>query len=237
MAKTIAIMQPTYLPWVGYLDLMDQAETFVLLDSVQFDRRSWQQRNRIKTASGELMLTVPVLSKGLRDQKVCDVRLVPDSGFAARHRDSIRAAYARAPHFKDHWDALAAVYAAKHEHLVDLNLAFIGLFQRLFGLRCRLVRSSELAARGKKVDLLVALCRELGAERYLSPWGSKPYIDENNIFAENGIELAYHSYRHPVYPQLHGPFLTHMSSVDLLLNEGSERGAELLRSGRFTEAG
>lgn len=236
MVKTIAIMQPTYLPWVGYLDLMDQAETFVLLDSVQFDRRSWQQRNRIKTASGELMLTVPVLSKGLRTQKVRDVRVVPGSGFAANHRDSIRAAYARAPHLEDHWDALAAVYAEKHELLFDLNMAFIRLFKRLFGLRCKLVRSSELSARGKKVDLLVALCKELGAGRYLSPWGSKPYIDENNIFAEHGIELVYHSYRHPVYRQAHGPFLTHMSCVDLLLNEGAERGAELLRSGRFTEA-
>lgn len=230
--KTVAIMQPTYLPWIGYFDLMDRVDVFVFLDSVQFERRSWQQRNRVKTASGELMLTVPVLSKGRRDQTVAEVELVPDSGFEASHCESIRSAYARAGAFDRHWEGLRALYEVRHRRLVDLNLALIMHLKSAFGIRCETVRSSGLAARGKRVDLLVGICRELGAGRYLSPAGAKGYIDENNLFPSHGIELEYQEFRHPEYRQLHGPFLPYMSAVDLLLNEGGARSLEVIRSGR-----
>ena len=82
---TIAIMQPTYLPWLGYFDLIDRSDILVFLDSVQFDKRSWQQRNRIKTPNGELMLTVPVLTKGKFDQKICDVMIDQSQNFEKKH--------------------------------------------------------------------------------------------------------------------------------------------------------
>ncbi len=234
--KTAAIMQPTYLPWIGYFDLMDQADVFVILDSVQFARRSWQQRNRIKTSSGELMLTVPVLSKGKRDQRIDEVLIEPTAGFTNSHLNSIRLAYSKAPYFDALWPALSETLSSKTSKLIDLNLGLITLFQKRLGIKADIVRSSTLAAAGNKVDLLVAVCKEIGVNRYLSPLGSKEYIEENDLFADNDIELVYHEYRHPTYHQLHGPFLPHMSVLDLLMNEDGPRALEIIRSGRAAPA-
>lgn len=234
--KTVAIMQPTYLPWIGYFDLMDQSDAFVFLDSVQFAKRSWQQRNRIKSPNGELMLTVPVLSKGRRDQTIAEVELDPTSGFASQHLNSIRACYAKAPNFGSLWPRLSAVLTPDARKLADVNLGLIGVFREALGLKTPLIRSSTLKAGGHKVDLLVAICEEVGANRYLSPLGSKEYIDENNIFASRGIELVYHHYQHPVYPQLHGDFVPFMSVLDLLMNVDGPRALEIIRSGRLQSA-
>lgn len=233
--KTAAIMQPTYLPWVGYFDLIDRSDCFVILDSVQFAKRSWQQRNRIKTQNGEQMLTVPALTKGRRDQRIDEVEIDPTAGFAAQHLNAIRFAYAKAPRFAEVFPRLTDALNAPTTKLADLNVQLIRLFMDLLGLKTPLVRSSTLRATGRKVDLLVAICAELGVERYLSPLGSKEYIDENDIFAARGIELVYHRYKHPEYRQLHGPFLPYMSVLDLLMNEDGPRALEILRSGR-TEA-
>jgi hypothetical protein len=236
LKKTAAIMQPTYMPWIGYFDLMDQADVFVILDSVQFAKRSWQQRNRIKTANGELMLTVPVLTKGKREQRIDEALIEPTAQFWSSHLNSIKLAYAKAPYFDALWPRLTELLSPSAVKLADLNLGLIKLFQERLGIEAELVRGSTLAATGAKVDLLVAICRELDIPRYLSPLGSKEYIDENDVFAERGIELAYHSYTHPEYRQLHGPFLPYMSVLDLLMNEDGPRALEIIRSGRAGRA-
>ena len=229
--RTVAVMQPTYLPWIGYLDLMDQCDVFVLLDCVQFEQRSWQQRNRVKIASGEAWLRVPVLTKGRRDQRVCEVELDRSSNFREKHLATIRHGYARAAHYANYAPQLAAVLARKHDRLVDLNADLIELMRGALGITTPLIRSSTIAADGHRVTRLISICSELGAKCYLSPLGSKPYIEENDAFRDHGIELRYHQYEHPVYPQLHGRFLSHLSAVDLLLNAGHESLA-ILQSGR-----
>jgi len=231
--RTAAIMQPTYLPWIGYFDIMDQVDVFVILDSAQFSRRSWQQRNRIKTATGELMLTVPILTKGRREQCIDDALIDASSHFEVSHLSSIRGSYARASFFADEWLPLSRILESVPKRLVDLNLALIDHFKDALGIGVDVVRSSTLLASGHKVDLLVDICERVGAERYLSPLGSKAYIDENNIFASRGIDLVYHNYRHPTYRQLHGEFLPYMSVVDLLFNEGASASLPMIRSGRL----
>lgn len=231
--KTAAIMQPTYLPWLGYFDLLDQADVFVILDSVQFAKRSWQQRNRIKTSNGELVLTVPVLTKGRRDQRIDEVLIEPSARFGSQHLGSIRAAYSKAPQFTAQFPPIRDLLEAPPARLADLNLSLVDHFRRFLGIETPLVRSSTLAVSGSKVDLLIAICKEAGAARYLSPLGSKVYIDENNLFAANGIELAYHNYRHPVYRQLFGGFLPYMSILDLVMNEPQDACLSIVRSGRL----
>ena len=93
-------MQPTYLPWLGYFDLIHRSDIFVFLDSVQFDKRSWQQRNRIKSPNGELMLTVPVLTKGRFDQQIYDVGIDISQNFEKKHFNSIRSNYTKSKYFK-----------------------------------------------------------------------------------------------------------------------------------------
>jgi hypothetical protein len=229
--RTVAIMQPTYLPWVGYFDLIDQCDLFVLLDCVQFDRRSWQQRNRIKTATGAAWLTVPVRAKGRRDQQIRDVEIDPGGDFPVKHVRALQHAYGRAPHASPYLEQLTGLLAGGATHLAALNTSVIEWVCRVAGIDTPLVRSSTLPAEGARVDRLLSICRAVGATRYISPRGSRGYIDADNRFDDAGIELRYQHYEHPTYRQLHGPFASHMCAPDLLLNEGTQALA-ILRSGR-----
>ncbi len=233
--RTAVIMQPTYLPWAGYLDLMDQSDVFVFLDSVQFDKRSWQQRNRIKCPKGEQMLTVPVLSKGQFYQKINEVRVDPSSDFIEGHIKAVQLNYAKAKYFPKYFDGFARVLRKKHTLLADLNVDLITWFKDILGIQAQLSRSSGLKVEGKKTELLVDICKSVKADHYLSPLGSKVYISENNLFEKHGIELSYQNYQPMIYRQLHGEFIPYLSVLDLLFNEG-EQSLAVIRSGRQSNA-
>ncbi len=228
--RTVAIMQPTYLPWIGYFDLMDQVDCFVFLDSVQFNKRSWQQRNRIKGPDGALWLTVPVLSKGLWDQRIVEVEIDPSNGFAEKHLRTIEHLYKKAPYFEDYAGELSEILRRPHQYLGDLNIDLICWLAGKMGVEGERVRSSQMEAQGRNVELLLHICKLLGAGRYLSPEGSRVYIEENNLFIPNGIELVYQAYHHPEYRQLNGPFAPHLSALDFLFNEGPA-SLSVIRSG------
>jgi hypothetical protein len=231
--KTIAIMQPTYLPWVGYFDLMDQVDEFVLLDDTQFAKRSWQQRNRIKTSKGLEWLTVPVTSKGLYSQKILDVAIA-DPGFAEVHLKTLRWNYQKARYEQECIEPLRECYGvvAVSAQLVDLNLRLIRWFAGRLGVNTPLVRSSALDIPGVRSERLVALCQARGATRYLSPVGSAVYLLQDlDLFRRTGIEVVFHHYEHPAYDQLHPPFLPYASAIDLLFNLGPD-APEMMRSGR-----
>ncbi|MBT4512412.1 MAG: WbqC family protein [Chloroflexi bacterium] len=229
--KRVAIMQPTYLPWLGYFSLMDQVDTFVFLDSVQFNKRSWQQRNRIKTPRGELMLTVPVKTKGRRYQKLCEVEVDNGQTFQHKHLKAMEYSYSKAFYFSVYWDDIHQTLGQDYRYLVDLNIAMIEEFRTKLGIKVELLRSSSLNTEGRNVELLINLCRLLGADSYLSPKGSSVYIEENNLFQKNGIELLYPDYIHPHYRQLYNSFAPYMSILDLLMNEG-DRSLDIIRIGQ-----
>ncbi len=233
--RTATIMQPTYLPWLGYFDLIDQSDIFVLLDSVQFDRRSWQQRNRIKTPAGELFLTVPVFSRGQRDQKIDQVQLDDSSGFAEKHLKALEHNYGRAPYYGACIEGLSGVLRRGHSHLADLNYDLILWLCEATGIGTEIIRSSTLPVTGDRVALLVDVCKKVGADAYLSPAGARGYIEQDNLFPGNNVALRYQAYTHPVYTQQHGDFLPYMSVIDLLFNVG-DGALTVIRSGRNAAA-
>ena len=224
----MAIMQPTYLPWSGYFGLMQSVDVFVLLDSVQFARRSWQQRNQIKTASGAQWLSVPVQSKGKRDQLICEVELDKSSGFAATHRRSIEMSYVKTPHFKQYADTLLPLLDNNSPLLADLTIGLILQLKAQLGITTCVLRSSELDGSGAKADLLASLCKQIGATAYVSPPGSKDYLDDSDAFEQIGVPVQYFEFKHPEYPQPFGEFLPYMSIIDMMFNCG-ERSPELIR--------
>jgi len=229
--KTAAIMQPTYLPWMGYFDLMDQCDLFVILDSVQFEKRSWQQRNRIKTPSGELMLSVPVLSKGRFDQEIREVQIDTAKNFQEGHLKAIKFNYAKAKYFDRYMGGLEEILLKKHKILADFNVELILWLKNALNIQTSLLRSSDLNVAGKKAELLVGICRSIGAGGYVSPQGARVYIEGTDIFPKNNIELRYQEFEHPIYTQMFGDFIPYMSVVDLLFNEG-EKSLDIIRSGR-----
>jgi hypothetical protein len=229
--RTVAIMQPTYLPWIGYFDLIDQVDCFVFLDSVQFERRSWQQRNRVKAPDRTLWLSVPVLSKGKRGQVIKDVRLELSDFFVNKHLSTIEHLYAKSEFYDRYMPELSTVMLKPRESLAELDIDLINWFCEQMEIDTPIVSSSDLEVSGKRVELLVDICRAVGAKRYVSPQGSKSYIDENNLFESNGIDLAYHEFRHPEYRQLYDSFVPYLSALDLLFNEGPD-SLSIVRKGR-----
>src|SRR3989338_4487567 len=119
----IAIMQPTYLPWLGYFELIDSCDLFIFLDDVQFVRKSWQQRNKIKTPAGELLLTVPVLTKGKLEQQIKDVGINNDLPWRTKHLGSIKNNYQRAPFYKKYIGFIEDLYFREYTGLLTLNMA------------------------------------------------------------------------------------------------------------------
>jgi hypothetical protein len=213
-----AIMQPTYLPWLGYFDLIRSVDVFVIYDHVQFEKQSWQQRNRIRSKQGEILLTAPVLHEGGLGRSIKDVK-INSARPITKHLKSIELAYARSKNFDKLFPDLELVYRKKNEFLIDLNLDLIKVGMKHLGMKKEFVFSSELNITGNKVEALIDVCKKVGANKYLSPVGSKTYIDENNLFPENQIELSYQQFQHPVYQQSNYPdFISHLSFVDYLFN-------------------
>jgi WbqC-like protein len=227
-----AILQPTYLPWCGYFDLIDQVDTFVILDNVQFEKRSWQHRNRIKTATGLQWLTVPVLVHGRFQQLISDVEIC-DPAFARKHVRAIEWNYRGAEYFDKYFPEIPQLLTcAAGTRLIELNLRVLGWLCSAFQVRSQFVRASELQATGKRTELLANICVEVGATEYLSPLGSAEYlVAEMDAMTSRGIEVSFQHFEHPVYRQLHGGFAPYASALDLLFNEGAN-APEMIRGGR-----
>lgn len=224
------IMQPTYLPWLGYFDLIDQSDVFVLLDTVQFEKQSWQQRNRVKTPQGVVWLTVPVLQN--LQNRISEVEINNRVTWQRKHWGTLEQSYRRACHFAEFAPAFRAFYATEWTHLIELNCALLSTLGETIGLRPNLIRASELPPIAeRREEMIIRICREVGADEYLSPLGAREYLTDDTLFQEAGVRLRFHAYEHPIYPQLHGEFVPYLSALDLLLNAG-EDSLSLLRSGR-----
>jgi len=229
----IAIAQPTYLPWLGYFDLLDQVDQFVLLDSVQFEKQSWQQRNRIKTPTGLQWLTIPVVFRGRLNQRIVDVE-IRDGDFWRNHLRAVELNYRRAPFFDMYYPAFSELLRspAANLRLVELTIPLLRWLCSALGIFTPMVRSSEMQVSGQRTHLLAEICGSMGAAYYLSPLGSTNYLlGEQEVLTGQGIEVGFQHYEHPSYRQMFPPFQAHGSVLDLLFNEG-ENALPLLRSGR-----
>ena len=150
----VAIMQPTYLPWSGYFGLFNYVDFFVFLDSVQFERRSWQQRNKIKSSSGSFFLSIPVISKGLREQKIKDIKIDKESKFFEKHIKSITQNYKRTLYFEEYSNEIFHKILNNNGNLCDLNIQLILTINNFLGIKTETCRSSQLKITGKMNSFL-----------------------------------------------------------------------------------
>jgi hypothetical protein len=227
----VAIHQPHFLPWLGYLHRMASADLFVLLDHVQFERRNYQNRTRIRIDGTPRWLTVPVIQRSQKEritEKLIDNRMGGARPWAVNHFSTLRHAYASARCFGQYAGELRRLFEARWERLVDLNQACLELLRDAFGIRTPIARSSELAVEGARGDLILDICRAVGADALLAGLGgSRGYLD-TQAFARAGVRIEFQRFVHPVYPQCGAaPFVPGLSSLDMLLNCGS-RSRELL---------
>jgi hypothetical protein len=228
---TTAIMQPTYLPWLGYLDLIDQVDVFVLLDRVQLDHRSWQHRNRIRTEQGLTWLTVPVAAQDKR-ARLDEVAIGASEEFPARHLNLLATAYEGQPGWDEVQDVVEPLRSPP-ARLVDLTIPLIRRTCAHAGITTPLVAASTLPADGHRGGLLASLADAVGADRYLSPPGSVAYlVEDRQEFERRGIEVLVHRFEHPTYEQRYEPFLSHASSIDLVGVSGGDAVLPAVHGGR-----
>jgi hypothetical protein len=224
-ATTVAVLQPGYLPWLGFFDQLRRADVFVYYDDVQYDKHGWRNRNRIKTQNGPLWLTVPVKAStggtSTTPPRILDVAIDGRTPWARKHVESVRQAYARAPFLSQYLPALEELLQRPWDRLVDLDLACASLMAGWLGLQRRVERSSLLGIGGERSERLVAICRHFGASRYVSGDAAQAYLDVP-LFERAGIQVEWQQYSHPAYPQLHGEFVPYLSALDLILNCGDE---------------
>lgn len=223
---TVVVLQPGYLPWLGFFDQMQRSDIFVYYDDVQFDKHGWRNRNRIKSPNGPHWLTVPVCHRGKDKPRICDVEIDNRQPWARKHLGTIRQFYASSPYLADFLPDLEALLSRQWDLLVDLDLAVIEQICVWLGLKPNTVRASEISVHGAQSDRLLNICQRYGACRYLSGDAAKDYLDVDQ-FRASGIDVEWHDYRHPTYTQLHGTFTPHLSVLDLLLNCG-EGSADVL---------
>ena len=216
----IAIMQPTFLPWIGYFSMMSEVDKFVLLDDVQFERRSWQQRNKILTSNGPIWLTVPVANKSLRLQQINDVQILYEKDFIKKIIRSIELNYSKAPHYKLYSKKIYSILEERPKKLSILTIRLIKEIKKILEIKTKLILSSEMNINGKREERLLNICLSLKAKTYLSPPNSKSYLDQSDIFNKNNIVLEYFNYSHPTYPQLIKEFQPYISVIDLIFNCG-----------------
>ncbi|WP_372766443.1 WbqC family protein [Pseudoalteromonas sp.] len=233
----ISVMQPTYLPWLGYFDLIDSADKFVFLDNVKLEKSDWHVRNRIKSASGELMLTCAVTTPvGRMSAKINTTEFANGHPWRKKHLKSIEACYRKAPFFEQLYPLLKNYFEASHSYrLGQFNIGLIVLLANYMGIESDFYIASELPdMSGVKDGKLVSICQHLQGETYLSPLGAKAYIETNNPGGElvkNGINVLYQNFKHPQYTQLFGDFISHLAVVDCLFNIGPEQTLFLIRKG------
>lgn len=222
----VAIHQPQYWPWPPYLDKVADADLFIVLDTVDFQKNGLQNRNQIKAAAGAQWLTVPV--KQRLGQSLLETAVDNTQNWRRKHWSAIEQNYRKAPHFARYAPELQALYEQPWERLTELNLRILELLRGWLGIETPVRRSSGMKAAGKASELVLNLCREAGATRYLSGSGGKDYLDQA-AFAAAGVEIVWQAARPSrPYPQQHpaAGFVPGLSALDALLNCGPERVLE-----------
>jgi hypothetical protein len=227
----VSIMQPAYLPWLGYFDRVARSDLHIVLDSVPLghaNKQNFTCRNRVRTATGPVWLTVPV-QRQHADQRIADVLVAMDHGWMRKHWETVRHAYRRAPHWARYADFLEAFYATPRTHLVDVLDTSTTWLRETLAITTPIVRASTLNVPGTKAELILQLCLAVGATTYLSGPFGRDYLDPR-AFEAAGIALAYHDYVHPRYPQRDAAFEPYLSVLDLLCHCGPD-SLDILRGG------
>ena len=216
----IAIMQPTFIPWIGYFSMMQYVDKFVILDNVQFDKRSWQQRNKIRTKEESIWLTIPVKSKKQHLQKINEVEILYDKDFICKIIKTIESNYKKTSFYNDFSSELFSLMLERPKFLSDLTIKLIIYIKEYLEIKTEIIIASDMNVEGKKDTLLANICQLLKASRYISPVGSQIYLDNSLDFKSKEIKIEYFDFIHPNYKQTFFNFMPYMSIIDLIFNFG-----------------
>ncbi|MDC1051160.1 WbqC family protein [bacterium] len=235
-----AIMQPTYLPWLGYFDLMKQADIFVLLDDVKLEKSSWHVRNRIRSSQGETLLTIPVSLQGCNSEtKINDTKISDTKPWRRKHLRTLEQSYSKSPFFNDFYPCLYEALSKQTPLLSEYTSNIIRQLALYFGIKTPIFLSSELSdISGVKDQRLASICKCFDADTYYSPRGSSVYLDKKNYggaLTNAGVKVVYQNFFPVEYTQNYKPFIPYLSAVDAAFNCSPNEILDLINRGCLTD--
>lgn len=213
----VTVHQPTYLPWLGYFDKINRSDVYVFLDTVQFEKNSFTNRNKIKSPQGAIWLTVPLKTKGHMSNTIKDIKIDNSQSWQKKHLNSISINYRKSPYFNCLYPKLEQLYSASYEIFTDLAFSHLMFWLAELGIGTKVVKASRLSIESNKSALVLDLCTKFKASCYISGALGRNYLDEN-AFRKKSIRIEYQDYVHPKYPQLYGTFLPSLAIVDFWMN-------------------
>jgi len=218
--KKIAILQSNYIPWKGYFDLIRMVDEFILYDDMQYTRRDWRNRNKIKTANGVVWLTIPVEVKGKYFQKINET-VISEPGWAKDHWATLKQFYSKAKYFKEYKDRFEKLYLNTDERLLSLvNYQFIRMINDVLGIKTKISWSTDYDLIDGKSERLVNLVQQANGDEYISGPAAKDYLDVS-LFEHENIKVTWMDYSgYAIYDQLYPPFEHGVTILDLIFNEG-----------------
>jgi len=227
--KRVAILQSNYIPWKGYFDIINMVDEFILYDDMQYTRRDWRNRNKIKTPQGLQWLTIPVEVKGKYFQKINETK-ISNRNWNKKHWQSIKLNYSKAKYFKEYRDIFEDTFLNCNEiYLSQINFKFITLINEILGIETKIRFSREFNLIDGKSERLLGICKDCNANIYLSGPSAKGYLDEG-LFQREGITVEWMDYsNYPEYNQLYPPFRHDVTILDLIFNEG-ENSQKFMKS-------
>lgn len=230
--RTLSAHQPVYLPGLILFHKIALSDVFVLLPDVQFQRHSWQQRNRVRNGQEAIFLSVPVRKSGDLHRTIRQTEIA-DEPWRKKHLTTLKQVYGKRPFFDAYFPAIEALIERDYANLSDLNCALIRHFCAVLELEAEILDSAALDHEGESQDRLISLCHAAGADAYLSNVGAASYVDEAG-FTAKGVTHYWQAFTPPQYSQ-GKPFIANLSIVDALFNLGPDTAALVRACGEMTQ--
>lgn len=228
--RTVMLLQPSYLPWLGFFEQALRSDFFVVFDDAQYTKGDWRNRNRIKTRDGRtIFLTVPV-QRAATETPIREIRIAEDSRWIRRHLNQCREQYGKAPFFEKYFPEFARILNKKHGHLLELNLDLIQYFLVELGGHCEILLNSSLSIQERGKERMLGVAKHLGASVCYNGAAGRALYDPGE-FRKWGVALLFQEFHCPRYEQGEGEFVPNLSILDLLFRCGPQSRALILEGG------
>lgn len=226
--------QPNYWPYPGLIGKIIKSDTFIYVTNVQFEKKSWQKRNRIRTDKGWMYIQVPTITKGKFDQKISEVEIDNTTDWCEKTKKTISLLYGKAPYFKKYYEFVDEIYSKQWNKLMDLDICIMNYILEELDVKTRILYDKDYIFSGKKTDMLVDMCKKTGCDTYLSNLGSSAYVDINS-FTNAGLNHKYINYIGTDYKQQYRGFEPGLSILDMLMNCGREQTIDIISDNKNYE--
>jgi len=220
----VAVLQPGYLPWLGFFEQIARVDTFVVYDDVQYTVNDWRNRNRIKTPTDVSWLTVPVKKEKHLEKFIKDIEIDNSQHWQIKHLGKLQSSYNKAKYFTEIMELIDEIFKKDYKFLIDVDMDFINKVNEYLSVSTKLIFSSNIPSVGSKSERLLSICKYFSTTHYLSGSAARNYLKES-IFTKDGIVIEWQDYKHPYYNQLwlkEQGFISHLSIIDLLFNQGPD---------------